>query len=423
MNIFSGLSSFFNANGLKPICKTAFSSKPSLDNAVKDISSKLKNPSSSNLALVFISSHFASDFPRLLPLLKKRIKAEIWLGCATCSVFFIKDEGIMDENQNSPSLSVTLLTLPQTKLIPFHIPEKSKFDLDNPSKVWTENTDNNIISATSGLIFIDPSTEMINDLISSFDFVFPKCNLIGGIGSHHSSSHGSLFFDDKVCKGSVGILMEGDWRLETLVTKGVKPIGPILEVESVKKNILLKLRDKENNLLSPIEFLHKLIDTLSENDRDLLQKSLFLGVENKSMKISSKGELSSDGTFVVRDLLGIDPVNGSVAVSDFLKVGQKVQFQARDGEISQEEIEIGLKKILNKIPDRPLLGILLSCFSRCNMLDGSENSDLDYAKIFLKSMPFCGGFLQGEIGQINGNTHLHGYSACWGLLVKNPTEK
>tara|TARA_B100001121_G_C18256993_1_gene419902 strand:- start:109 stop:534 length:426 start_codon:yes stop_codon:yes gene_type:complete len=141
------------------------------------------------------------------------------------------------------------------------------------------------------------------------------------------------------------------------------------------------------------------------------------------MKISSKGELSSDGTFVVRDLLGIDPVNGSVAVSDFLKVGQKVQFQARDGEISQGEIEIGLKTILNKMPDRPLLAILLSCFSRSYMINSSEKSDLDYAKIFLKSTPFCGGFLHGEIGQINGNTHLHGYSACWGLLVKNSVEE
>ena len=423
MNIFSQLKRFLHNKELQPVCKTAFSLEPSLDTAVEEICSKLKNIDLSSLALVFISSHFASDFPRLLPLLKKRLKAEIWLGCAGNAVFGVMEDGRLLENHKIPSLSITLITLPHTKLIPFHIPQKSEFDLDDPGKVWSKyiKTDNSKVS--SGIIFIDPEMQLYNDLLTSFDFVFPKSNLIGGIGSYHSSPHGSIFFQDKVCKGAVGILIEGLWRLDTLVTRGVKPIGPILEVESVKQNILLKLRDKDNQLISPVEFLNKLIDDLSENDRDLLQKSLFLGIENKNMKISSKGELSSDGTFVVRDLLGIDPINGSVAVADLLKIGQKVQFQSRDNDISQKEIEIGLRKLIDETPSKPLLTILLSCFSRGSLSNQVDISELDYAKKMLKDIPFCGGFFQGEIGQINGNTHLHGYSACWGLIVKNSYEK
>ena len=81
---------------------------------------------------------------------------------------------------------------------------------------------------------------------------------------------------------------------------------------------------------------------MSEKERELLKKSIFLGVENRNMKITSNGKLLSDTTLVVRDLLGIDPINGAVAVSEVLKVGQKVQFQSRDINISRKEIEIGL---------------------------------------------------------------------------------
>ena len=29
-------------------------------------------------------------------------------------------------------------------------------------------------------------------------------------------------------------------------------------------------------------------------------------------------------------------------------------------------------------------------------------------------------FCNGEIGPVGGTTHLHGYTACWGLLRQDP---
>ena len=34
----------------------------------------------------------------------------------------------------------------------------------------------------------------------------------------------------------------------------------------------------------------------------------------------------------------------------------------------------------------------------------------------MPDLPVAGAFCNGEIGPVGGTTHLHGYTACWGLL-------
>ena len=38
----------------------------------------------------------------------------------------------------------------------------------------------------------------------------------------------------------------------------------------------------------------------------------------------------------------------------------------------------------------------------------------------IMGLPVAGAFCNGEIGPVAGTTHLHGYTACWGLLVPSP---
>ena len=422
MNINSLFEFILNQQRPDSCCLTALSNDPSLDKAVEEVCLKLKNLTNADIAIVFISSNFASDYPRLLPLLKRKLKYKMLIGSSVKGVIGLNNNNSFNENVDVPSLSITLLNLQNSQIIPFHIPENTNIDLDNPSKVWKNcikdiNKINNGMNFCSAIMFVDPSMGKINELISSFDFSFPKSNLIGGIATYHPFSYGSLFFEDKLCGGATGFIISGEWEIETFVTKGVKPLGPILEVHTVQKNIIYKLKEN-NKLISPVGFLQDLIGDLSLNERDLLQQSLLLGVENKNMKITSKGELLYDGTFVVRDLLGIDPTNGALAITDVLTVGQKVQFHSRDIEISQKEIEIGIQNILQKTQEKPILTLLLSCMGRTKTIFGNNYGDVQCVNNLLGSIPLCGAFFQGEIGQINGNSHLHSHSSCWGLLVK-----
>ena len=78
MNIFFLLNSLLNKDSVA-YCKTALSQEASLDKAVYEVSNKLVNFYNFDIAIVFISTHFSSDFPRLLPLLKKRLRSKIWI--------------------------------------------------------------------------------------------------------------------------------------------------------------------------------------------------------------------------------------------------------------------------------------------------------------------------------------------------------
>jgi len=425
MNINSLIEFILNRQGTDSFSVSALSNDPSLDKAVEEVCLKLRNSPNADIAIVLISSNFASDYPRLLPLLQRKLKYKILIGSAVGGVIGFSKNNSSHENLNVPSLSITLLKLQNSNIIPFHIPEDVNIDMDNPCKVWKNfikdfSKVDHSMNFCSAIMFVDPSMRNVDQLIGSFDFSFPKSNLIGGISTYHPFSYGSLFYEDKICAGATGFLIYGEWEIETLVTKGVKPLGPILEVQSVQKNVIYKVKEN-NNLVSPVEFLQRLIGELSLNEKELLQQSLFLGVENKNLKITNKGKLLSDGTFVVRDLLGIDPTNGALAITDRLTVGQKVQFQSRDIEISQKEIELGIKNILEKTGEKPILTFLLSCIGRSTSVSGNNYEDLQSVNHLLDSIPLCGAFFQGEIGQINGNSHLHSYSSCWGLLVKRKT--
>ncbi|NDD46217.1 MAG: hypothetical protein EBZ24_12680, partial [Synechococcaceae bacterium WB9_4xB_025] len=70
MTPFSPLN-WFRSPAAQARCRTALSSQTSLDAAVKQVADELGS-ASADLALVFVSSHFASDLPRLLPLLRER---------------------------------------------------------------------------------------------------------------------------------------------------------------------------------------------------------------------------------------------------------------------------------------------------------------------------------------------------------------
>ena len=81
------------------------------------------------------------------------------------------------------------------------------------------------------LLWLDPSTNGINDLISGLDYAYPAMAKLGGIAGNHSANHGSLLLGDQVHHSAVGCVISGAWTLEPVVAQGCRPIGPIFEVE------------------------------------------------------------------------------------------------------------------------------------------------------------------------------------------------
>ncbi len=421
MEQFSPLN-WFGSHLKKASCQTALSYQPSLEAAIKEVAEGLSGTDHADLALVFVSTYYASDLPRLLPILRTYLSCAHWLGCAGGGVIGTSASGGVSELEQEAALSVTLLRLPGVVLKPFELDPLSLPDLDGPSKNWQDWVGVDKDQSRSMILLVDPSTSAINDLISGLDYAYPSVCKIGGIAGPHNASHGSLLFDDRVVKGAVGCAIGGDWVLEGVVAKGCKPIGPVFSIEQAKKNVVFELSHRDHRD-SPVGCLQRVLAELTQDERELVKHSLFLGVERRDLVIGTAGTPKEQVAFLVRNLIGVDPINGAVAVAERLRVGQNVQFQLREAAASKEEAQQLLEAAIERTSSPPLFGLLMACLGRGKSLFGVKNGDVDIARQLMKTLPISGIFCNGEIGPVGATTHIHGYTACWGLLRHSPSVK
>ena len=421
---------WFRSRGLQGRCRHALSSQPSLEDAAREVTSVLGS-NEADLALVFISSHFASDLTRLLPLLKKRLNAKHWLGCLGGGVIGTTSSGEAHEVERTPALSISLLNLPGAELNSFSLDSTQLPDLDGAAKNWQDWVGVNPVHCRSMLLLLDPGCNAINDLASGLDYSYPGIAKVGGIAVAHNADHGSLLYGDQVVGGAVGLSIGGRWSLDPVVAQGCRPIGPVFAIEQAQRNVLLELSDGDHRA-SPVACLQRVLADLSAEDRELVQHSLFLGVEREELVADAmlaglnQGGVSSnrpERAFLVRNLIGVDPRNGAVAVADRVRAGQNVQFQLREAQASRLEARQLLQTRHDQSSEAaPLMGVLFACLGRGNGLFGSPNGDVSIARDVFPQLPVAGSFCNGEIGPLGGATHLHGYTACWGLLRCDPAE-
>jgi small ligand-binding sensory domain FIST len=371
----------------------------------------------------------------LLPLLQQKLHAGHWLGCVGGGVVGTDPAGTPHEIEQQPALTVTLLRLPGASLRPFAIDTTSLPDLDGPAEPWREQVGAELAEGQSMLLLLDPTGTAINDLISGLDYAYPNTTKVGGIAGPHSAAHGSLLFGsgaggdtghgstdpaDTVRTGAVGCLIGGSWRLDPLVAQGCRPIGPVLEVEQAQRNVVIEVSCGSTRN-SPVAALQSILTDLTPAEREQVKHSLFLGVGRSDFSLPSADltpVAEAPGSFLVRNLIGVDPRNGAVAVGERMRVGQKVQFQLRDADASRDESRQLLARQSRRRRE-PLAAFLFACLGRGEGLYGEVDGDVSLCREVFGTVPIAGLFCNGEIGPVGGTTHLHGYTASWGFLVPN----
>lgn len=407
---------------------SSLSTRASLEAAVQEVvhqcQSQLTAPA--DLALVFLSSAFASEYSRLMPLLKEYLSVPVILGCGGGGIIGMTPEGQSQEVEAEPAVSLSLAYLPGVKLKTFHLSAQDLPDLDSPPDLWMQRVGVPAPENPHFVLLADPFSAQINDLLAGLDYAYPGASKVGGLASSGTLSRQIALFCDYHCyrEGTVGLALSGNVILDTIVAQGCRPIGHPYWITEGERNILLELEEQVSfeeaagvgPKQSPLEALRELIQSLSEADQELAQNSLFVGVVRDEFKVKLE-----QGDFLIRNLLGVDPRVGAIAIGDRVRPGQRIQFHLRDAQTSAEDLEMLLQRYQDQIESTDQTtsiqnagALMFACLGRGEGLYGKPNFDSQLLRHYFP-IPISGFFCNGEIGPVGSSTFLHGYTSVFGI--------
>jgi small ligand-binding sensory domain FIST len=402
----------------------AISQCPSLEAAVREVTDQIKQSltGTADLGIVFISSAYASEYSRLIPLILEQLPIENIIGCGGGGVIGTTEDDRAIEIENNPALSLTVAHLPEVEIHSFHILEADLPDLDSSPETWIDLVGIPPEKQPHFILLAEPLAAKINDLLQGLDFTYPDSLKIGGLASSTAavSTPGLFYYDRRNPnpkylrdRGTVGIGLSGNIIIDSIVAQGCRPIGYPCQVLESDRNVILSLVEPESNESQPpLVVLRNLINDLSRIDRALVQNSLFIGIARDEFKLNLQ-----HGDFLIRNLLGVEPRSGAMAIGDRIRPGQRIQFHLRDAKSSAEDLEILLEEYQTRKFNSSAIGALLfSCVGRGERLYQKPNFDSQLLQNYLNLIPISGFFCNGEIGPVGNNTFLHGYTSAFAIF-------
>lgn len=400
---------------------SALSTRSSLEAAVEDVAKQMQKQlqAPADFGLVFISSAFASEYSRLMPLLQQYLSVPVLIGCSGGGVVGVNAMGRIREVEEDAALSLTLAHLPGVRVKEFHVSTSELPDLDASPDAWVELIGVSPEEQPQFILLADSSSPGVNELLQGLDFAYPGSVKVGGLASVNPiSGRGGIFSHyQRHREGVVGVALSGNIVLETIVAQGCRPIGQPYRVVEAERNIAMKLEEQAEDgacglTMTSLEALQALIQTLDEDERLLAQRSLFVGIAQNAFK-----QQLEPGDFLIRNLLGVDPRTGAIAIGDRVRPGQRIQFHLRDASASAADLKMLLEHYQIQAETKtnsPIGALMFSCMGRGEGLYNEPDFDTSLFNEYL-SIPVSGFFCNGEIGPVGEATFLHGYTSVFGI--------
>jgi small ligand-binding sensory domain FIST len=231
--------------------------------------------------------------------------------------------------------------------------------------------------------------------------------LIGGMASGAPSPGDNrlILGPHTHAEGAVALHVSGGVKLRTVVSQGCRPIGRPLVVTKAERNVIYELGGK-----SAFAQLRAIFDTLPTSEQRLVQQALHVG-----RVVSEYQERFEQGDFLVRNVVGIDGNAGAIAIGDYIRPGQTIQFHVRDEDAADAELA-QLLAATRRETASPAGGLLFTCNGRGTRMFSQPNHDAAAIARAFGNLPLAGFFAQGEIGPIGRQNFMHGFTASIALF-------
>lgn len=385
-----------------------------------------------DLAMVFFSSHHTEQADAISRDVRSMLRPVNCIGVSAESVL-----GGAIELERAPGVAILALSLPGVRLSAFTSDSFPPLDANEKEHVAVlAGGVGAADDSAATFVFADPFSIPVLQLVPALNKARkldsggrPIGRIIGGLASAARAPGGNaLFLDGKVARfGAVGVTLSGNVSVGTIVSQGCRAVGHPMLITRAKNNLILQLGGKPAR-----DVMREVVNEMDPGDRGALSGGLFLGrVINEY-----KPRFGRDD-FLIRAVVGEDPASGSIAVADFVRAGQTVQFHVRDADTAAQDLSLLLDG--QRLHERPAGGLLVTCNGRGTRLFQDKNHDAgaicrafghvtageQLAKpgaIITPSFvpgsgangnfPLAGFFASGEVAPVGDESFLHGNSAC-----------
>jgi small ligand-binding sensory domain FIST len=355
-----------------------------------------------DLAMLFVSPQHGPQMDEAAVQVCEAIGSESLLGCTGESII-----GGAREVEEQAAVSLWLATLPATTVMPMHLDFEQTRE-GGTFTGWPADLPEPWPSGAAMLMLGEPFSFPADELVRRLNEDHPGVPILGGMASGGvAPGENRLILGRQVHDaGAAAVLIHGAVRVRSVVSQGCRPIGQPFVVTRAEANVIHELGG-----VPPLKRLQEVFETLSEKERGMVRSGLHVG-----RVLSEYQDKFSRGDFLVRNVIGADPNTGAIAIGDFVRPGQTVQFHIRDEQSADEDLRALLKGGEAGGKLQPRGALLFTCNGRGTRLFSSPDHDAACVRDELGEIPTAGFFAQGEIGPVGGQNFLHGFTASIALF-------
>lgn len=344
-------------------------------------------PDQANIGFIYATDDLAQDWHQILAALRSRTSVVNWLGTVGVGVAASGWEA-----HDQPALVLLVGRLPDEDFRIFGPLVDSLSELESDHGAWLGDQ-----HPTLALVHADPTNPHIADMIPALSQA-SGCFLVGGLTASRGPSQPQAA-GEAVTGGISGVFFGSRILAATALSQGCTALGDSHVITAAEQNVIETLDGRP-----AYEVLREAVGELLLRDPRRLAGYITVG-----FPISG----SDTGDYLVRNLVGLDPELGLVAVGEEVTVGQRLFFARRDPQSATRDLRRMLESLQNRIEGAPKAGVYVSCSARGPHLFGVDSEELKLVREVFGDFPLVGFYAGGEIS----NDRLYAYTGVLTLLL------
>jgi len=327
-----------------------------LDEAVRRAATRLSFPQATPPLVLVLVGRMLMDLDGVQEITQRALRRYGWEADGVSIVGGVVDSVWVDDEWSASGIGVFILSGQDISQSQFCVGPEA--NLDWSQSQWREKAGcmGSIDDITGMLLFQDLLVENSATILSGLDFAFPEAMKAGLVMGETLGSSGSVFYQGDLRERSiVGIAMKNDsLRLTPVTSRGVRPVGPILEVVEVRDDgMILSTREVGTSLLcqgAPLSLLEmwEANDTITSDERRAAERGLMIGIihtgdlETEARHANREPEWVD---YIVRKVTAFDSSKAGIAIGGEIRVGQLIQFLISDPRATMDDLSIQLGRL------------------------------------------------------------------------------